>query len=1647
MTTSVFLLIVLGALTGSSHGSGVLPNNVAAITGEKKLFIVELTPPTTPITSIVWSFTDVNGVYTEITSLNNANPTYRDRITLFPETGSLELRNLTLSDHGVYKVIITIGAVQQIGSSELEMHELIEGVTVKASNTDLLETSDSVTITCSTSTGTKLVYRWLNVTTEMTSGDRVQITEGGSKLTITSVTRYDKGPYRCFVSNAVSSSTSRPVELYISYGPDKMSLTISPSLEYHTVGSNINLTCSSDSRPPPLYTWFFNDNQQPGYGPEFRLETVLENQSGNYRCHAYNDKTLKSQNISSTITILAPISRVEIRTDTTDLIELSGPVSLVCSVIGSLPSFRWANGSTEISNNDRVQITNGGSKLTILNIIRYDTGPFRCLASNPISSGISDPMVLSVYYGPENITLTKTPFQDHYNEGSDVDLLCSASSVPLPQFRWLKNENLLTHTGPALQLKKIQYNQRGNYSCQAFNDKTQKTETSVPVVISVIRLDITNVVIIPSKTEMEEFSGSVSLTCTFDGVDPNFVWRNGSSVLTAGDGIQIQSNGAVVTILNVTRYDEGPYTCQVSNSFSSATSPPLKLSIIYGPENILLSISPLLEYHTVGSNIDLTCSSVSRPPAVYQWFFNGNPFSTSAPELRLTNVQESQSGNYRCQAYNSKTQKSQSQSTTITILKPISRVEVRTETTDLIELSGPVSLYCSATGSSLSFRWANSSTEITDNDRVQITNGGSTLTILSVTRYDTKPFRCHVSNLISTGTSDPVVLSVYYGPENIKLTKTPFVEHHEEGSDVDLLCSVASVPLPQFRWFKNGNLLTHTGQALQLKKIQFNQRGNYSCQAFNDKTQKTQTSVPVAISVIRCKRGITNVVIIPSKTEMEEFSGSVSLTCTFDGIAPNFVWRNGSSVLTAGDGIQIQSNGAVVTILNVTRYDEGPYTCQVSNNFSSATSPPLKLSIIYGPENIRLSISPLLEYHTVGSNIDLTCSSVSRPPAVYQWFFNENPFSTSAPKLRLTNVQESQSGNYRCQAYNSKTQKSQSQSTTIAILRPISRVEVWTNNTNLFEFSGPVTLFCSAAGSWPSFRWTNGSSEITDTDRVQITTGGSQLTILSVTRYDTRPFRCHVFNQISNGTSDPLVLSVYYGPENIKLTKTPFEEHHYEGSDVDLLCSVSSVPLPQFRWFKNGNPLTHTGSALHLKNIHFDQRGNYSCQALNDKTQKTLTSEPLAVSVISLEISNVVIIPNITDLEEFTGSVSLNCSFDGLFPNFGWRNGSSVLTAGDRVQIDSNGAVVTILKVSRYDEGPYTCQVFNNYSNATSPPLKLSISYGPENIHLEIFPPWGYFETGSNISMSCSAASRPLATFKWLQNGYLLNHTGSKFNLVNVQENQSGNYSCRAVNSKTLKQQTTRPSAIIIQRPVSNVTLTASRTVMFEFNSTTMYCSAAGSGLSYRWFNGSLEVPIDHRVQLTHGGSRLTIVNVTRYEQRSFRCNVSNAVSVGLSQWLHLFIQYGPDYLSIEGPDSVYVGQYAMLLCRASSVPTGSFTWLFNGKPTSVHSANYVIDLSRSSDAGKYVCTAQNAVTGKSATASHDLAILDFPVCYHSAAAGVGAAIAILCLILLVAVILLIIFCASGKCAGMCDKNSESYKVSNGATTTSANGEENAKAI
>lgn len=88
--------------------------------------------------------------------------------------------------------------------------------------------------------------------------------------------------------------------------------------------------------------------------------------------------------------------------------------------------------------------------------------------------------------GPENIQLKLSPSQEYYEEGSNINLMCSADSRPPALFHWFLNGDRLSDTGPEFRLMNIQKSQSGNYSCQAFNNGTMRHETSQPAAVSVL---------------------------------------------------------------------------------------------------------------------------------------------------------------------------------------------------------------------------------------------------------------------------------------------------------------------------------------------------------------------------------------------------------------------------------------------------------------------------------------------------------------------------------------------------------------------------------------------------------------------------------------------------------------------------------------------------------------------------------------------------------------------------------------------------------------------------------------------------------------------------------------------------------------------------------------------------------------------------------------------------------------------------------------------------------------------------------------------------------------------------------------------------------------------------------------------------------
>ncbi|XP_031432500.1 carcinoembryonic antigen-related cell adhesion molecule 5-like isoform X3 [Clupea harengus] len=337
-----------------------------------------INPPSPPPNLITWRFTG----YTEniiVNSFSGGNETHVDyvgRISVNKTTASLKLRGLTHNDTGRYSVSFLISGVGYQGGTSLTVFDKISNVKAEANQHELVEFNSSVILTCSAS-GSYPSFRWFNRSADVTGSDN-------RTLTVVNVTRYDTGPFQCEASNAINVEMSSEVNLTIAYGPDSAVVTVKPPDSFYSSGSDITLSCSSESKPAAQFQWALNGTLLGREGPELRLENVQASQSGAYSCRAYNSKTHRSETSSpSTITVLERISGAAITSTGGVWIECKSSVILTCDAQGSIITREWRKDGNPLHG---VNIDELNRTVSISPLKKEDKGYYTCQVSNPVSS-------------------------------------------------------------------------------------------------------------------------------------------------------------------------------------------------------------------------------------------------------------------------------------------------------------------------------------------------------------------------------------------------------------------------------------------------------------------------------------------------------------------------------------------------------------------------------------------------------------------------------------------------------------------------------------------------------------------------------------------------------------------------------------------------------------------------------------------------------------------------------------------------------------------------------------------------------------------------------------------------------------------------------------------------------------------------------------------------------------------------------------------------------------------------------------------------------------------------------------------------------------------------------------------------------------
>ncbi|KAK9960807.1 hypothetical protein ABG768_008642, partial [Culter alburnus] len=255
--------------------------------GDSVVFTPNNPPPSTSILIAQWFF-GTTPILTVASGVTTENPEYKDRVFFDSNTLALELRNLRLSDSGIYRLIVTTTAGGTLtGETSLQVEKL--SVRLTGPEEPLIEGESSANIT-SEGNGNIISVQWMKDNSPLSPSNSIIFSPDFRSVSISPVQRSDSGEYQCKYTNPVSSETAT-YSLIINYGPEDVSIK---GLGEVNSGAPVSLSCSANSVPSASFRWMFNGTDTGVTTDTYTIDKTDFTHSGDYDCTAWNNVTNRS---------------------------------------------------------------------------------------------------------------------------------------------------------------------------------------------------------------------------------------------------------------------------------------------------------------------------------------------------------------------------------------------------------------------------------------------------------------------------------------------------------------------------------------------------------------------------------------------------------------------------------------------------------------------------------------------------------------------------------------------------------------------------------------------------------------------------------------------------------------------------------------------------------------------------------------------------------------------------------------------------------------------------------------------------------------------------------------------------------------------------------------------------------------------------------------------------------------------------------------------------------------------------------------------------------------------------------------------------------------------------------------------------------
>nr|XP_044625887.1 basement membrane-specific heparan sulfate proteoglycan core protein isoform X8 [Equus asinus] len=1317
-------------------------------------------------------------------------------------------------------------------------------------------------------------------------------------------------------------------------------------------GGPYSLRCQVSGSPPHYFYWSREDGrpvpsstQQRHQGSELHFPSVQPSDAGVYICTCRNLHHANSSRAELLVTEAPskPIT-VTVEEQRSRSVHPGADVTFICTAKSKSPAYtlvwtRLHNGKLPA----RAMDFNG--ILTIRNVQPSDAGTYVCTGSNMFAmdqgtatlhvqaSGTPSAPVVSIH--PPQLTV---------QPGQVAEFRCSATGSPTPTLEWTGGpsgqlpQKAQIHGG-ILRLPAVEPSDQGQYLCRASSSAGQQVARAV---LHVHGGNRPRVQVSPERTQVHE-GRTVRLYCRAAGVpSATITWRKEGGSLPPQARSE-RTDIATLLIPAITTADAGFYLCVATSPAGTAQA---RIQVVVLPASGAVSPPVRIESSspsvTEGQTLDLSCVVAGLAYSQVTWYKRGGSLPPHAQvhgsRLRLAEVSPADSGEYVCRV------ESESGAKEASII-----ISVLHSTH-----SGPS--YTPAPGGAPA--------------------PGST-----------QPIRIESSS-----------------------------SHVAEGQTLDLKCVVPGQAHAQVMWYRRGGSLparhqTH-GSLLRLHQVSPADSGEYVCRVGGG-------SVPLEASVLVTIEpassmpalGVTPPVRIESSSSHVAEGQTLDLNCLVAGQAhAQITWHKRGGSLPA----RHQVHGSRLRLPQVTPADSGEYVCRVVSSsgtqeasvlvtIQQRLSPSHTQGVVY-PVRIESSSSSLANGHT----LDLNCLVTSQAPHTITWYKRGGSLPSRhqivGSRLRIPQVTPADSGEYVCHVSNGAGSQETSLIVTIQgsgsshvpSVSPPIRIE--SSSPTVVE-GQTLDLNCVVAGQpQATITWYKRGGSLPARHQAH----GSRLRLHQMSVADSGEYVCRANNNIDAQEASIMVsVSPSAGSPSVPGGSVPIRiesssSHVAEGQTLDLNCVVPGQAHAQVTWHRRGGSLpphhqAH-GSRLRLHQVSPADSGEYVCRVVS-------SSGPLEASVlVTIEASGSSAVPvpapgGVPPIRIETSSshvaegqtLDLKCVVPGqAHAQVTWHRRGGSLPARHQV----HGPLLRLNQVSPADSGEYSCQVTGSSGTLEASVLVTIEASSPRPIPAPGLAQPIYIEAssshvaeGQTLDLNCVVPRQPHAQVTWHKRGGSLpaRHQthGSRLRLHHVSPADSGEYVCRVVGGSGPEQEasftvTVPPSAgssYRLRSPVISIEPPSSTVQQGQDASFKCLIHDGAAPISLEWKTRNQE--LEDNVHISPNGSIITIVGTRPSNHGAYRCVASNAY--GVAQSVVNLSVHGPPTVSVlpEGPVWVKVGKAVALECVSAGEPRSSARWTRIGTPAKVEQQTYgpvdshtVLQISsaKPSDAGTYVCLAQNAL-------------------------------------------------------------------------------------